>query len=283
MKKFLLWFLAFLIGASTMVYQRLTGPTYPKRGTATVAGEVLKYRLPRSMAILPVYMGGSERYMVSVKAPAPLTGYLEYKRYKTEDEWTRVPLDRKDDTLRAPLPEQPRAGKLLYKVYVVGADGAGLSLTGEEQIIIRFRGMVPIWILIPHVLAMLLAMVVAARAGLAALDKSGNPMAFAKWAAVLFFVAGFILGPLMQYYGFGPFWTGFPLGHDMTDNKTLVVMIGWIVALMAGRKGKPARGWILGAALLMFIVFLIPHSILGSELDYSKMTPPAAAVPIKLP
>jgi hypothetical protein len=52
---------------------------------------------------------------------------------------------------------------------------------------------------------------------------------------------------------------------------------------MAGRKGKSARGWILAAALLMFIVFLIPHSVLGSELAYTKMTPSAAALPIKRP
>jgi hypothetical protein len=276
MKKTLLWILAFIIGAGTMVYQRMTGPTYPKRGTVTVAGTVLKYKLPRSMVIV----ADAE---VAINAPEPLTGYLEYKRYKTEDDWTRVTLERKGDTLMGALPKQPRAGKLLYKVYLAGADGAGVSLTGVDEIIIRFRGMVPIWVLIPHVLAMLLAMVVAARAGLAALDKSANPMAFAKWAAVLFFIAGFILGPAMQYFGFGPLWTGFPLGHDMTDNKTLVVMIGWIVALMAGRKGKPARAWVLGAALLMFIVFLIPHSVLGSELDYSKLAPPATAVPIKRP
>jgi hypothetical protein len=276
MRKTLLWVLAFIIGAGTMVYQRMTGPTYPRGGTATVAGTAIKYRLPRSMVI-------AADAQVDVKAPEPLTGYLEYKRYKTDDDWTRVTLERKGDTLMGALPKQPRAGKLLYKVYLAGTDGAGVSLTGEEQVIIRFRGMVPIWVLIPHVLAMLLAIVLAARAGLAALDTQSNPMAFAKWAAIFLFIAGFILGPLMQYYGFGLLWTGFPLGHDMTDNKTLVAMIGWLVALMAGRKGKPARGWVLGAALLMFVVFLIPHSVLGSELDYNKMGPPAAAVPVKLP
>ncbi len=276
MRKILLWVLAVIIGAGTIVYQRITGPTYPRHGTATVAGAAIRYLLPRSMVI-------AADARVAVKAPEPLTGYLEFKRFRTDDGWTRKTLERKGDTLMGALPRQPRAGKLIYQVYLAGADGAGVSLTGEEQVIIRFRGMVPIWVLIPHVLAMLLAIVTAARAGLAVLDKKSNPMAFAKWAAIFLFVAGFILGPLMQYYGFGLFWTGFPLGHDMTDNKTLVAMIGWIVALMAGRRGKPARGWVLGAALLMFIVFLIPHSVLGSELDYGKTAPPAAAVAVKRP
>ena len=47
-------------------------------------------------------------------------------------------------------------------------------------------------------------------------------------------------------------------------------MIGWTAALIAGRGGKPARGWVLGAAILMLAIFLIPHSLLGSELDYSQ-------------
>jgi hypothetical protein len=271
MRKIWLWILAFIIGAGTMVYQRMTGPTYPKRGAVSVAGMTVKYRLPRSMVIVA-------DAKIVIEAPEPLSGYLEYKRYKTEDEWTRVVLERKGGTLTGAMLKQPRAGKLLYKVYLAGADGAAVSLTGDERIIIRFRGMVPIWVLIPHILTMLLAIVFAARAGLAALDKSSHPMAYAKWAAIFLFIAGFILGPLMQYYGFGLLWTGFPFGHDMTDNKTMVAMLGWIVALWAGRKGKPARAWVLGAAALMFIVFLIPHSVLGSELDYSKLAPPAVVV-----
>jgi len=70
-------------------------------------------------------------------------------------------------------------------------------------------------------------------------------------------------------------WSGFPLGHDLTDNKTLVAMIGWLIALFMMRRGKPARGWVLAASILLLVVFLIPHSLLGSELDYSKMAPPA--------
>jgi hypothetical protein len=37
------------------------------------------------------------------------------------------------------------------------------------------------------------------------------------------------------------------------------------------KKSENYEKWILFAAILMLIVFLIPHSLLGSELDYSKM------------
>ncbi|MCK7482728.1 MAG: hypothetical protein M0C28_40615 [Candidatus Moduliflexus flocculans] len=82
-------------------------------------------------------------------------------------------------------------------------------------------------------------------AGLAALDKKRNPRRFVLWTVGLMFLGGFVLGPLMQKFAFGVAWTGFPLGTDLTDNKTLIAFLAWIVALAAGRKGRPARPFVL--------------------------------------
>jgi hypothetical protein len=269
MKKFLFWFLAFIIAAGTMLYQRLTGPTYPYNGKVEIDATLVKFELPRSSV-------NTSDCEVAVDVPdSDISGFLEYKRYKTEDAWTKVPLERKDNMLIASFPpKQPMAGKLAYRVILAKGEKS-VSLSGENPIVIRFRGDVPIYVLIPHVLIMLLALLFSTRAGLAALDKKSDPGKYAKWAAVLFFITGFILGPLMQYYGFGLLWSGFPLGHDLTDNKALVAMVGWLIALFMMRRGKPARGWVLAASILLLVVFLIPHSLLGSELDYSKMAPPA--------
>jgi hypothetical protein len=75
----------------------------------------------------------------------------------------------------------------------------------------------------------------------------------------------------MQKFAFGVAWTGFPFGSDLTDNKTLIAFLFWIAALVAGRKGRPARPFVLAASLVMLVIYLIPHSLLGSEFDYSKM------------
>ena len=267
MRKTLLWILAVIITLAAAFYQRMTGPTYPYRGKADVGGAEVKFKLPRSAENV-------KDCEVSIKAPAAdIAGTVEYKRYKTEDPWTEIPMDRKDDKLVAFLPKQPMAGKLAYTVLLI-KDEQQVSLTGADPIIIRFKGVVPMAVLIPHVLIMFLAMLFSTRAGLAALDRKINPRKLALWAAALLFIGGFILGPLVQHFGFGPYWTGFPLGFDLTDNKTLIAMIGWIIALIAGRKGKPARVWVLAAAILLLIVYTIPHSLLGSELDYSKLNPP---------
>jgi hypothetical protein len=63
---------------------------------------------------------------------------------------------------------------------------------------------------------------------------------------------------------FGVFWSGFPLGHDLTDTKTLLIMIAWIAALASGRKTRPKRGWVLAASIITLIIYFIPHSLWGS-------------------
>jgi hypothetical protein len=87
----------------------------------------------------------------------------------------------------------------------------------------------------------------------------------------LLFAGGFVLGPLVQKFAFGVAWAGFPAGSDLTDNKTLIAFLFWIVALVAGRKGRPARPFVIAASLVTLLIFLIPHSLRGSELDYSRM------------
>lgn len=263
-KKIGFWVLAVLITVSSAFYQRLTGPTYSMKGTAVIEDTQIKFRLPRSADT-----GKDHEFELRVPNP-DIGGYIIYRRYKTADEWTRMPLIRKEDILGGRLPHQPPAGKLEYKV-VLESDDGHLSLSGAHPIVIRFKGVVPTAVLIPHIIIMFLAMLFSTRAGLESLDRKSNPRKYALWAAGLLFVGGMIFGSLVQKFAFGTFWTGFPLGYDLTDNKTLIAMIGWIVVIIAGRRGKPARGWVLGAAILMLVIFLIPHSLLGSELDYSQI------------
>ncbi|MBE3109406.1 MAG: hypothetical protein IMZ46_02670 [Acidobacteria bacterium] len=263
MKKATFWFLAVVITLGSAVYQRMTGPTYPLRGKAVVAGTEVKFKLPRSAETV-------RDAEVRLPAPAPLQGYLEYKRFKTEDAWTRVVLAREGGDLVGLLPKQPAAGKLLYTINLTGGY-VTTPVAGEDPVVIRFKNPVPAWIIIPHVLVMFAGMLLSTAAGLAALDKKRNPRRFVLWAVALLFVGGFILGPLVQKFAFGVAWAGFPAGFDLTDNKTLIALLFWIAALIAGRKGKPARPFVLAASLVTLLVYLIPHSVLGSEFNYSKM------------
>ena len=84
-------------------------------------------------------------------------------------------------------------------------------------------------------------------------------------------VGGFVLGPLMQYIGFGDWWTGIPFGWDLTDNKTLLAAVAWAVAGWRMRTRRDARAEIIIAAVATLVVFAIPHSTWGSEVDWSTV------------
>ncbi len=264
MKKVLIWILAFLLTAVVLFYQRVTGPTYDKRVKISVAGETVPARLLRTHVT-------TKDCPIKVEVPnANIEGYLEYKRFRTADPWTRLNMAREGIHLIAYLPKQPPAGKLAYRV-TLSSQGQESVLSGEEPVIIRFKGEVPAVVVVLHILVIFGSLFFSILAGFAALKKGSNVRKLAIITAVLLFIGGIILGPLMQKFAFGAYWTGFPVGKDLTDTKTLFALLGWIIALIATRGGRPARSWYLGAFVLTLVIFLIPHSVLGSELDYSQL------------
>lgn len=127
------------------------------------------------------------------------------------------------------------------------------------------------WLLIPHVFFMFFAMLLSTRTGLEFFHTGPHLKKLALWTVCLLFVGGLLLGPAVQWYAFGAWWTGWPFGTDLTDNKTAVALLGWILALWAIHRKRHERTWALAASLALLIVYLIPHSLLGSELDYTTL------------
>ncbi len=261
-KSFLFWVLAFLITAASAIYQRMTGPTYPISSKIKIENSFINFKFDRSHSTSNDYV------LKIVTADSTIQGVLFWKRYKYDSEFNKVEMTG-TETLTAALPKQPPAGKLEYYVVLAKKD-KNYSLPSDESVIIRFKDDVPNWVLIPHVLAMFLSMLFAARTAFEYFSNKPRLKFYTYWTVGILFVGGFILGPIMQKYAFGEFWTGFPFGYDLTDNKTLIAMIGWLVALFMLKKSPHPKLWVLFAALLMFLVYLIPHSVLGSEHDYGK-------------
>lgn len=262
MRKALLWTLAVLITVGTGVFQRLTGPTYPLKGRADVSGQKVSYRLYRSAENI------QDHEVKVVVSDASVTGAMVWKRSKVDEPWVRVEMTRGGGALVGALPKQPMGGRLDYRVLLT-KDNNEVSLTGEAPVVIRFKGPVPAVVLIPHILVMFLAMLFSNMAGLAALGGKDKTRKLVLWTLALLFLGGFVLGPLVQKFSFGVLWAGAPIGFDLTDNKTLIAFLLWAAAAIMGRKGKNARGWVLAASVLTMIVYLIPHSLLGSEYKYS--------------
>ena len=255
MKKSVYWILAVVITLVLSIYQRMTGPTYPKRVTVELNGESYKVKLPRS--------GVQHDEVVTLKdIPAGAELQLHYRRYPTKDDYTTVDFTWSDGQWQAALPVQPVAGKLQYYLTVNGQ-----KYLADEPVVIRFRNDVPAGILIPHILLMFGAMLFAVYMLL--LVVTGKP--YRRWLKITMgtlFVGGFILGPLVQHAAFGPWWTGFPYGTDLTDNKTLLSFLVFLAAL-ATLRWKYNKWVVCLAVLFMVVIFSIPHSALGSEYDYT--------------
>jgi hypothetical protein len=139
----------------------------------------------------------------------------------------------------------------------------------DEPIVIRFKGAVPAYILVPHILLMFLAMFFSNLAGIMSVVKYPRYKRYGIWTLIFLLAGGMILGPLVQYHAFGELWTGVPFGWDLTDNKTLIAVVFWIVAVAMNRK-KDRPGYTLLAAFVLLLVYSIPHSLFGSELDYAS-------------
>ena len=261
-----------MLGAA--VWQRLTGPTHPRRGTTAVAGQDVRWRLLRSSV-------SGVPFMVALPAPEGVTGAVHYRRYPTDEPFREVPMSREGGTLVALLPTQPPAGKLEYSVSLATRAGP-VRVPEGEPIVMRFKGDVPALVLIPHVVTMFVSMMIGIRAALAAALGRPESRRYAWVAVVGIAIGGLVLGPIVQKYAFGAYWTGWPLGSDLTDDKTLSMWLAWVAAVVVfWRRRDPldrvARWTTIAAALVMIAVYLVPHSLRGSQLDYGKVQSGGAA------
>lgn len=257
-----LWISSVIFTLAFVVYQRTTGPTYPINASITLNKQDYRFKLIRTF-------GGETDAEIRLLIPdTSVSGDIRLKRYKSHDEWSSTELLRDGDYLKAFIPEQPPAGKVMYQVFLT--DSISSQILTKSPVVMRFKGHVPDWIVIIHVLFIFTAMLLSTRAGLEAFINGRRVFIFTILTLITLTIGGLVFGPIMQKYAFGAYWTGWPFGNDLTDNKTLVALIFWIIAMASLLRDRQRYIWVKVAAIILIIVYLVPHSVLGSELDYTK-------------
>jgi hypothetical protein len=264
-KSAILWTIAVVMTVGAAVYQKKTGPTYPLSGDMMIGDQNIHYSLIRS------YNTGSQAAVKILAPDTTVKGEIKFRRFRSYDKWTVEPMFRSGDTLVGLLPGLPPAGKVMYLVTL--SKGETAVLLNHDPAVLRYKGAVPGFILIPHIFFIFFAMLLSTRAGLEALTRGRLTYVFTWFAVIFLAIGGLILGPFVQKYAFDAYWTGWPFGHDLTDNKSLVAFIFWIIALFVLFRNREKRTWAVVAAIVTLVVFLIPHSMLGSEIDYTKEAP----------
>ena len=279
LKSILLWVLSIILTLACFTYQDKTGPTYPLEGDFHITGGSVHFKFLRSETI-----GNGLKILLSEPVPEGTTGFVRYRRYKSDDRWTSLPMKRgvfefsrrgRTESVKGIGAELPtlreRAGKYEYFVFIDSGNGQPVSVTGEKPIYARYKADVPTWALILHIFAIFASMTFAIRTTLEAFV--GGAFKWMLWATVVsLLLGGFALGPLVQWYAFGVWWSGVPFGYDLTDNKVLAELLLWLPAafLNRGKRRNRSSVYLAGAATLA--VYFIPHSLFGSQFDYRSGT-----------
>ncbi|MDD2548675.1 MAG: hypothetical protein PHD00_01125 [Bacteroidales bacterium] len=262
---FYLWIAAVLITGSAFVLQRYTGPTYPKKVSAQINDTtILSLSLPRS---------GYTDEEVKIEMPPvswDWSARLYHRPYPTDKEWElNPPFWPEEGVFVSYLPEvSQKAAKLAYYIELENSyEGTTIVLPPDEPVVIRYKGAVPAWALLPHIILMSIALLFSTLTGLH--GAYGNP-SFRLWGfitALAIFLGGLVFGPVVQKFAFGEFWAGFPFGYDLTDNKTFIMFVVWAIACIVNRK-KGNRTVTVVASVITLVIYLIPHSLRGSEFNY---------------
>jgi hypothetical protein len=264
MNKSILWILAVLLTLSGVYYTRRTGPTKPVSAKVSIAGEEIRYKLIRT------YFRPADAPVKIAVESSEITGRFIYKRTPSNDSWTEGEMVREGEHLIAYLPQQPPAGKVMYQI-TLEAGEERVKLT-DNPIVIRFRGDVPAWAMIPHILLMFAALLFSTRAGLGAIFKE-KTFNLSLLTLTLLVFGGLVFGPVVQKFAFGAYWTGWPFGTDLTDNKTAIMVLFWAFAMVKLFQNKSHRAWVIVASVVLMLVYMIPHSLMGSEIDFTQVEP----------
>ncbi len=181
----------------------------------------------------------------------------------------------------ASIPHHEKGTWVEYYIEVRGVGDELLTFPGKagEGVYyqLRFKGHVPLGILYLHIATMflgLLLFVLASYQSWNYLKEKRDYSGIEKnslYGLLFLFIGGFPLGFLMGYFTFGHPWTGFPVGGDVTDTKTLVVFLYWIIAAGLLRAGKTEAedekkqrryAWlVIWGTILSIVIYAIPHSI----------------------
>lgn len=184
------------------------------------------------------------------------------------------------------ISHQPKGDKAFYYIKVTDKNGKGLLTLPEPKkseikpIRLKFEGEVPGFVLIPHILAMFGGVLFAFLSFFSIFDLKRKKISLqksvnlSKITLALLFLGTFPLGWALNWYAFGVLWEAFPFGKDITDNKTQIVFLFWLITLILVKgsflSGDPQKNlfgektyfWMVFASFLVAIfMYLVPHSL----------------------
>jgi hypothetical protein len=187
-----------------------------------------------------------------------------------------------EDRWIASLPDLEKGKRIEYAFVVDDGGGAAVRLPEQDDrfLLIKYKGHYSSVVLVLHILFMfgafffMIQCLMGAIAILRGREEKPPTVRMARWVLFCTFIGGWPLGFILNYQRFGPVWEGFPFGFDITDNKTQIIFIIWIVTALLVRGsffgrgersdtlGKRGFGWmIVMSCIVSLALYLVPHSL----------------------
>lgn len=149
-----------------------------------------------------------------------------------------------------------------------------------KPILLKFEGNVPPYIIVSHVFCNFAGIFFSVLAIFSTVDLMRGKSTLKKSVlfsllTFIFLFTGFLLvGSALNSFAFGVMWEAFPFGSDITDNKSQIILLFWVVTLFLVKGtifGKdPSKNlvsektystMVIISFVVTVIMYLIPHSI----------------------
>jgi hypothetical protein len=182
----------------------------------------------------------------------------------------------------AHLPEFPKGTKIKYWITAANVAGTQVRMPADRNrvIVLKYKGRASTAVIVAHVVFMFVAFFFMTMSFLAAIgilrgreDKT-NAVRAGRWALAASFVGGWLLGVVLNRQTFGTGWEGFPFGYDITDNKTQMVFVFWLVSMLLSWGSFIGRGEkrdllgrrafaiaIVASFFVSLALYILPHSL----------------------
>ena len=275
--------LALLLTIAFLIFSRKTAAVRSVHETVQQHGILLEHNtVPKQV--------GDEIPEISARVQGASRVRLIYKIGK-EGEYQSVEMSPKpgqEDVFAATIPHHPMSTIAWYFLEAVGRDGKGEAKVTLPQknsgqvrpVRLKFEGVVPAYIIIPHVLCIFAAIFFAILTVFSAIDLkrgTGSLRKSVKLCGVtvfLLFLGFFPFGWAMNYFAFGVLWEAFPFGRDVTDNKSQIMILFWLVTLFLVKgtlwgkddsrnlvSGSGYATWVFVSFVATLLILAIPHSL----------------------
>ena len=187
-----------------------------------------------------------------------------------------------EETWSAELPDLGKGKSIHYSFEITDDKGNVSRLPGELSgfFTLKYKGVVSTFLIVLHIIFMFGAFFFMTESFLTALEvirgrgEKQMVVLMTRWVVALTFIGGWPLGFMLNHQRFGVLWEGFPFGYDITDNKTQLMFVFWLIIVLLSWGSFTGRGEkydlsgprsYAAAVIVSFIIslaiFLIPHSL----------------------